>query len=234
LLLYDEAWARMMEGAGWWAPGYSSAEELWKKAVETGGWWDPFYDHADWKRVLQTDSGRFELHPELLAADPRRRAGVIETDTARAGDDPSAQKLALLLFEPLAISGGTGAELPFLQRILDPGHEEAWETWVELHPETAARLRVKDRSMVRVPSGQGVITARARVTPRVVAGAAAMPVGLGKRGGGRWAAGVGSNPLRLLGVARDPLSGAADPAATPVQIASDGEAVQAPPAKRRA
>ena len=53
--------------------------------------------------------------------------------------------------------------------ILDPGHEEAWETWVELHPETAARLRVKDRSIVRVQSGQGALSARARVTPRVPA-----------------------------------------------------------------
>ena len=225
---FDEAWARMMEGAGWWAPGYSSAEELWKRAQESGGWWDPFYDHADWKRVLQTESGRFEFHAELLAADPRRAsAGVPATD------DASAQKLPLLLFEPLPVAGGSGAELPFLQRILDPGHEEAWETWVELNPETAARLHVHDREAVRVQSGQGAITARARVTPRVVPGVAAIPVGLGKRGGGRWAAGVGSNPLRLLAGARDPLSGAADPVATLVQVTRAG-AAEMPAAKRRA
>jgi anaerobic selenocysteine-containing dehydrogenase len=29
---FDEAWVRMMERAGWWAPGYRSAEELWTKA----------------------------------------------------------------------------------------------------------------------------------------------------------------------------------------------------------
>jgi molybdopterin-containing oxidoreductase family iron-sulfur binding subunit len=225
----------MMEDAGWWSPGYSSADELWKKAGESGGWWDPFYDHADWKRVLQTESGRFEFHPELLAADPRRSvAGAIESEAARAGGDGSDQKLALLLFEPLAVSGGTGAELPFLQRLLDPGHEEAWETWVELHPETAGRLNVRDRSVIRVQSGQGTIPARARVTARVVPGAAAIPVGLGKRGGGRWAAGVGSNPLRLLAAGRDPLSGAADRDSTLVQISAAGRAAEPRPSKRRA
>lgn len=232
---FDEAWARMMEGAGWWAPGYSSADELWKRAQESGGWWDPFYDHADWKRVLQTESGRLEFHAELLAADPRRAGGgAIESESTRASEDGADQKLALLLFEPLAIAGGNGAELPFLQRILDPGEEEGWETWVELHPETAGRLHVRDRAGVRVQSGQGAIAARARVTARVVPGTAAIPVGLGKRGGGRWAAGVGANPLRLLIPSRDPLSGVPDREATIVQVVVDGRNVEARPTKRRA
>ncbi len=29
---FDEAWVRMMEGAGWWAPGYRTADELWKRS----------------------------------------------------------------------------------------------------------------------------------------------------------------------------------------------------------
>ena len=221
---FDEAWARMMEGAGWWSPGYSSAEELHRRAQDSGGWWDPFYDHADWKRVLQTPSGRFELHPELLAASSRRRASA---------PDAGGSRLALLLFEPLPVSGGTGSELPFLQAILDPGHEEAWETWVELHPETAEQLKVHDRAMVRVVSGEGTIGARARVTSRVVAGAAAMPVGLGRKGGGRWAAGIGSNPLRLVTRARDPLSGAADTGATLVSVSAGAGLPEGAAGKRR-
>src|SRR5450756_3131861 len=51
---------------GWWAPGYRSADELWKRALESGGWWDPFYDHQDWKRVLKTESGRYEFRTDLL------------------------------------------------------------------------------------------------------------------------------------------------------------------------
>ena len=217
---FDEAWVRMMERAGWWAPGYRSADELWQKAQESGGWWDPFYDHGDWGRVLRTASGRYEFRTDLLAqrspqkAPTARAAGAAPTEAPETATGP----LALILFEPLPIAGGTGAELPFLQGILDPGLEEQWETWVEIHPETAKPLRVKDRAWVRVTSPQGSIVVRARVTPRVVRGAAAIPVGLGKRGGGRWASGVGANPLQLLTAERDPLSGLPDFEATTVQV----------------
>jgi anaerobic selenocysteine-containing dehydrogenase len=211
---FDEAWVRMMEGAGWWAPGYRSAGELWEKAQESGGWWDPFYDYGDWKRVLPTASGRFEFRTDLLAQPTRETAGPAPAGAHRE----SSGSLALYLFEPLPIAGGRGAELPFLQGILDPGHEERWETWAEIHPESAAPLGIGDRDLVRVTSPQGVIVARARVSPRVVPGVVAIPVGLGKRAGGRWARGIGANPLHLLSPARDPLCGLPDLDATRVQV----------------
>jgi molybdopterin-containing oxidoreductase family iron-sulfur binding subunit len=135
-------------------------------------------------------------------------------DSVEASDHP----MALVLFEPLPIAGGKGAELPFLQGILDPGHEEGWETWAEIHPETASRLGLRDRDMVRVESAHGAIDARARVTARVVPDVVALPIGLGRRGGGRWAQGTGANPLRLLSAAQDPLSGPAVTGATRVRL----------------
>ena len=221
---FDEAWVRMMEGAGWWAPGYGSAKELYERAEESGGWWDPFYDHGDWGRVLATRSGRFEfrtdlLEPEKVAASPGAQ---------RSRGEPAA--FALHLFEPLAIAGGTGAELPFLQGLLDPGLEERWETWAEIHPQSAAPLGIEDLSWVRIGSPQGAIVARARVTSRVVPGVVAIPVGLGRKGGGRWSSGTGASPLRLLAPSRDPLSGLPDFQATKVEVtavagpaASEGE-----------
>lgn len=190
---FDTAWVRMMEGAGWWAPGYASADELWKRIRESGGWWDPFYDHGDWNRVLRTPSGRFDFHPEIA----RRIA-----EAAPVADGG----LSLILFEPLAIAGGTGAELPFLQALLDPGHDEHWESWGEIHPDTAAALHVRNGAFIRVASAHHAIVVRARVTDRVVTGAIAIPVGLGRSGGGRWAQGVGANPLQLLDGTRESFS----------------------------
>ncbi len=194
---FDTAWVRMMEGAGWWAPGYSTADELWKRTCESGGWWDPFYDHGDWSRVLRTPSGRFDFRPDVV----RQIADV--SPVASGG-------LSLILFEPLPVAGGTGAELPFLQALLDPGHEERWETWGDIHPETAAALHVRNNSWIRVASAHQAIVVRARVTERVVPGAIAIPVGLGKAAGGRWATGVGANPLRLLDGTREPFSSLPD------------------------
>lgn len=195
---FDAAWVRMMEGAGWWAPGYASADELWKRVSESGGWWDPFYDHGDWSRVIRTPSGRFDFRPDIV----RQIA-----DGAPAAADGG---LSLLLFEPLPIAGATGAELPFLQALLDPGLDERWETWGEIHPETAAALHIRNGSWIRVASSHRAIVIRARVTDRVVTGAIAIPVGLGKAAGGRWAEGAGANPLHLLDGAREPLSSLPD------------------------
>jgi len=125
----------------------------------------------------------------------------------------------LVLFEPLPLSGGIGAELPFLQEIIDPEGEKRWESWVEIHPDTAASLGVHDGQRVRVSSSQGALEAEARVTPRVVSGVAAMPVGLGRRGGGRWASGCGVNPLRLLPARREAISGLPRTEGTMVEIA---------------
>ncbi len=224
---FDEAWARMMEGAGWWVPGYRSAEELWTKSRETGGWWDPFYDHGDWKRVLKTRSGRFEFRADVLERRPR--AAV-----AGGREQAKPEELALVLFEPLALAGGTGAELPFLQGILDPGEEERWETWADIHPETAASLGIADKDRVTVSSPHGAISVRARIGLRVVPGVVAIPVGQGKRAGGRWAAGIGSNPLRLVSGERELFSGLPDPGATKVRVTKGAGGALGRPAERKA
>jgi formylmethanofuran dehydrogenase subunit D len=227
---FDEAWIRMMEGAGWWVPGYRSSDELWKKAQESGGWWDPFYDHGDWKRVVRTPSGRFEFRADVVS----RLVVTSDELTPLAEPAQSPGSLRLLLFEPLSISGGTGAELPFLQGLLDAGEEERWETWAEIHPESAAALGVKDRDWIRISSQRGSIDARVRVGHRVVAGAVAVPVGLGKAAGGRWAKGIGSNPLRLLSNARDRSSGLPDFSATTVHVARVSGPERASSSERRA
>jgi len=205
---FDEAWVRMMEGAGWWSPGYKNEDELWERAHESGGWWDPFYDHGDWNRVLRTKSGRFEL-----------RADLLRQLSENPGQSPRGQaSLALLLFEPLATAGGTGAELPFLQSLLHPGRSPGWHTWGEIHPETAKQLGVRDGRSIRVSSQQASIVVTARVTPNVVPGVIAIPLGLGRFGGGRWATGMGANPLRLAGGGREAISGLPDFESTRVVI----------------
>ena len=82
-----------------------------------------------------------------------------------------------------------------------------------------------DRAIVRVSSPRGSVRARARLTEHVVQGLVAMPVGLGKRAGGRWARGRGANPLNLLSGVREPLSGLPDQGATRVRVAAEERAL---------
>jgi hypothetical protein len=57
-----------------------------------------------------------------------------------------------------------------------------------------------------VSTGEAAVTVRAMVTERVVPDLIAIPLGLGKRGGGRWVSRVGANPLRLVGREREAVS----------------------------
>jgi hypothetical protein len=212
----------LMEGAGWWAPGYRSSDELWDRMTESGGWWDPYYDHSNWQRVLKTDSGLHEFRADLLVALSEQDEAITPSSpidpTDDAGESDASVELALILFEPLPVSAGSGAEVPFLQAILDPALEESWETWVEVSPETARSLDIGDRDWVQLESARGRIEARARVTSRVVPGAVAVPVGLGRQSGGRWSRGVGANPLRLIPPETSPLGGLSPPGATRVTV----------------
>jgi anaerobic selenocysteine-containing dehydrogenase len=220
---FDEAWVLLMEHAGWWAPGYRSANELWARMEETGGWWDPYYDHSNWQRVLQNTSGLHEFRPDLLTALSEQVAATTPPMPTR--DTPGAEaspEVSLLLFEPLPIAGGVGSEVPFLQAILDPALEESWGTWVEINPETAHELGIEDRDRVQLESEHGRLEAHARVTERVVPGAAAVPIGLGRRSGGRWSRGKGVNPLRLVSSGANPLGGLVPASVTRVSVTRIG------------
>jgi anaerobic selenocysteine-containing dehydrogenase len=193
---FDEDLAELMDRSGWWAPRYRSARELWDQMQETGGWWDPIYDHGDFQRVLHRSGGRFEFRPDLLSELAPSITPSMDVPSEGAGLGEG--DVALRLFEPLPIAGARGSELPFLQAILDPALEENWDSWVEIHPETAALLGIRNQDQVELQSRHGKATLRARVTERVVPGLAALPVGLGRRGGGRWTAGRGANAFELV------------------------------------
>jgi molybdopterin-containing oxidoreductase family iron-sulfur binding subunit len=73
-----------------------------------------------------------------------------------------------------------------------------WQTWVEMHPETAAGLGLKDGDVVKVISPAGEVEALAHIYPGIGEGVVAMPTGRGHDQYGRYAQGNGSNPIRLV------------------------------------
>jgi len=226
----EAAWDRLLERAGWWSPTYSTAEQLWDQMGKQGGWWDPGYFYGDWHRVLKTSSGRFEFYSQTLA---RWAAGHPEFARAaglEAGDDhlflphqPPAGKpsdgypLLLMPVEVLPLSGGEGAHLPYLQQIAGPHLFEAWDSWLEIHPETAERLHVADGDMVWIESRRSRARARARLYAGAQPGVVHLPLGYGRTSGSRWAC-RGINPLRLIEESFDPVAGLPQTGGTFVKV----------------
>ncbi len=225
----EETWGRMMERSGWWAPTYTDAEQLWEQVKSRGGWWDPAYSSGDWTRTCGTRSGRFEFYSEALSdiakqqAQANHGAGARIDDRACLPHQPprdertSMYPLLLLPVEQLPFAGGEGAHLPYLQQIAGAHLFASWDSWLEIHPDTAAQYSIGDGDAVWVESPRGRVQARARFFDGARPGVVHLPLGYGHTIGSAWAC-RGANPLAIVQPKEDPLAGISQSDTTFVRV----------------
>lgn len=137
-----------------------------------------------------TRSGKFEFGP---------LADLLRRQDFKAAQPDADFPMSVYLYSPLAFSFGEGAHLPFLQSVAGPQIQEAWQTWAELHPDSAGRFGISDGDAIWIESREGKIQARARLSRTAMPGVLSLPVGLGHAAYGRWAKGMGANPMGLGG-----------------------------------
>jgi anaerobic selenocysteine-containing dehydrogenase/Fe-S-cluster-containing dehydrogenase component len=97
------------------------------------------------------------------------------------------------------IYDGRGANKPWLLENSDPVTKITWHSWVEVHPDTAAKLDVRDGEILRITSPHGSIEAPVFVYQGIRPDVVAVPLGLGHTEYGAYARGRGVNALDLLG-----------------------------------
>jgi anaerobic selenocysteine-containing dehydrogenase len=100
-----------------------------------------------------------------------------------------------------SLRDGRPANLSWLQESPDPLTTIVWDSWAELHPSTAKALQVREGDVLIIKSAHGFIQAKAYLMPGIHPGSIAVPIGQGHSAYGRYATGVGANPLKIL----DPL-----------------------------
>ncbi len=154
---------------------------FWNDAVRAGGVW------------------------EEVPATPTRwvTTPVFATPQLKGGGD-----LALLLYPSPALYDGRGANKPWLQELPDPTTKAVWGTWAEIHPETAARLGVRDGDPLQVETEAGSVELPAYLYAGIRKDAVAIPLGQGHVAYGRYAKDRGVNACALLPPAQDGASGA--------------------------
>lgn len=118
----------------------------------------------------------------------------------------------------MALGGGGKANQPWLMEILGPHVHMRWDSWVEINPQTAQGLGVKDGDWVWVESPLGKIKVRAKLYPGAMPSVVNIPYGLGHKAYGRWAKGRGVNPNEVLISQHDPLGGPAAYGSTRVKV----------------
>ena len=94
---------------------------------------------------------------------------------------------------------GRGANKPWLLENSDPVTKITWHSWVELAPETAKKLDLRNGEIARLTSPHGSIEAPVYVYPGIRPDVVAVPLGLGHTQYGAFAQGRGVNALDLLG-----------------------------------
>jgi len=166
------------------AGGFYTAPDIlnfWAQWLQYGGWW-------------KIDAGLEPPRPDLR--DPIR----IDPQSIQPLGGGKVNILHLVVY-PGLLGDGSGANRPWLQETPDPTTTVMWNSWVEISPELAARLGIKDDDVIRIQSVHGEIEAVAYLYPAIRPDTIAIPYGQGHTALGRYARGRGCNPLQLLKVA---------------------------------
>jgi len=149
-----------------------SFDDFWEQARRAGGW---FVD----AKVAQVS-----LRPEALQNPPQLQA-------------PPAG-LTMVAFPHIFFYDGRGADKPWLQEIPEPVAQIVWDSWAEIHPETAKHLGVAEGDIVELRSPHGRIEVAAHIFDRAQPDVIAVPIGQGHAAYGRYANGRGCNPWQVL------------------------------------
>jgi len=196
------------------------------------------YLMAAW-RTIQRDTGSSEPFEEFwrhslqqggvfrqVAASSLVRLNASLFSRPLAMPKLEGEGLALIPTPSLRHGAGEGAVSPWLQEIPDPVSQITWDSWVDINPDTAAKLGIAHNDPVVVTSAYGSVTSVAYLHYGVHRDAIAIPLGQGHTGTGRVADLRGVRAVSLIGAKTDPDSGDLAYLATRVTLArGDGRPV---------
>ena len=227
-----EEWLEYLRQRGWQTGRYDSFEEFWERLLDHGGWWDPVGRRTRWRDVFQTPSGKFEFYSQKLKATLETLVGSMDDTSSpqhlelvlnrlnisARGDsvflphhEPTPydadMPLHLITFRVLPNRDGQGSNLPMMQEMFGYSTRCYWRSWIEIHPETAARYNIRDEDWVRVQSSVGSLDVQAKICPGIMPSVVAIPFGLGHTSYGRYAKGHGVNPNVIIKNLSDMISG---------------------------
>jgi len=202
-----------------------SFEGFWAALRAQSVWYEQPYEFGQWEQVLITPSGRFEFASQALQQRLDSLGVPFEEEDLLPRYEPpvfaqeaSEYPFHLRPFKLVTYTERWSASIPWLQELYGLHLQEKWDSWVELNPEVAHELGIHDGDMVAVESAQGSIQLKARLWPGTPPEVASIPLGQGHTAGGRWAEGIGANPVELLTALTDPLSGDLASRSTRVRI----------------
>ncbi len=180
-------------------------------ALQRGGWWDTR-----------------ATGPRTSFSFPNFIRGKIKAEFSGTANLGAGIDLTLVPFVSNSLDIGRLAAAPWAQQTPDPMSSATWATWAELNKEDAKSIEVGEGDIIFIKSSVGEIEAIAYPHPGVPPGTVGVPIGYGKKQGGRWAEERGENIISILTDLKDEETGALAWAATSVKIQKSGRRLKLP------
>lgn len=139
----------------------------------------------------------------LVATSSRTLSTTAQAPAAGSGD------FFVHVFPSATLGDGAGANKPWLQELPDPVSKIAWQSWVEVHPQTAKKLGIKEGAHLTVETAAGKVTAPAYIYMGVRPDTVAIALGQGHTAYGRFAQNIGVNAYDLVSSGWDSAGGLA-------------------------
>ena len=210
----------------------------WDTLTELGVWVVPSYKFPErgsdpWisevvgqDRQLSPQDGYFDFFSRELQC---LLQGADEAELQRLGIQARGDEIFLPHYEPASFNGDedkypfllnvitlmslgaytVNANLPTLQEISGMTVGETWDSWLEMSPESAHHLGLRDKDLVWLESPFGKLRTRLRLVDGLRPDVVNLPYNQGHTAVGRWAKDRGVNGLELMGPDTEPLTGLA-------------------------
>lgn len=179
----------------------------------------------EWNKVLQT-GGVFTAASDVPTENIQSVIGatvaspVAPAPEVPASETPAPSETALFLhvYPSVQFYDGRTANRPWMQEIPDAMAKAVWNSWVEIHPSVADRLKVKRGDVLSISTAAGKVQAPALVSDQVHPQTIALQAGQGHTSMGRYADGTGVNAFSLLPGTRDKASDGLAFSGIPVEV----------------
>ncbi|MCE9628119.1 MAG: molybdopterin-dependent oxidoreductase, partial [Candidatus Eisenbacteria bacterium] len=203
-------------GAAWPDSFHDVLRERWKAMHSRFGAGRDF--DTFWMESLK-NGGVFE---DVAAVPVRWNGAPTFAASERSGDGD----IALVVTASSNFYDGRGANRPWLQELPDMTSKTVWGSWVEIHPETAAKIGVKQGEAVKLESSAGSVEVPAYLYAGIRKDTVALALGQGHTSYGRYAQGRGVNAVALLPKATDEAAGALAYQSANVKLARGAKAME--------
>lgn len=137
--------------------------------------------------------------------------------------DNKSGNLYFVTYPSLSLYDGRGANRPWLQELPEPLSTSVWDSWAEIHPDTASSLGVSEGDYITIETEQGSITTQAFVFKGIKEDTVAVALGQGHTSIGQFGDDKGVNVLDILPNKKDINSGAFAWLSTKANVSKSGD-----------